>query len=168
MSNLKRTNESSLAIREAKREPWRDADWQNLWLVLRQKPWTSLAIVPAARGAPPDFTLTIAVTLARIGTMHLGTNVHVADASHLPIVQLEQFTDEVRRLGQEGEPVLVALSPIEENPLAVSIAKAAGAAVLCVLMEHMSSAQAKKTVDRIGSRHFLGSIVFHPEVSQRE
>ena len=94
MSNadLKRIPDSALAIREAPKEPWRDADWQNLWLALQARPWTSLAIVPAAAGGPPDFTLIIAVTFARVGILHLGAQIHVADATNISLVHLEQFT----------------------------------------------------------------------------
>ena len=162
MSNLKRISDSSLAIREAPKEPWRDADWQKLWLVLKARPWTSLAIVPAGSGGPPDFALTIAVTLARIGILHLGSPIHVADATRIPLVHLEQFTEEVRRLNHDGDLVLIALPPIEENPVTVSLARSASAAVLCILLEEMSTAESKHTVDRIGVPHFIGSAVFHP------
>ena len=160
----KRPSDAPLALREAPKEPWGNADWQKLWLSLKARPWTALAIVPAAAGAPPDFTMTIAVTLARIGIMHLGTPIHVADATSVPLVHLEQFTDEVRRLNQDGDLVLLALPTVEENPVAVSLAQKAGAALLCILLETMSSAESKRTVDRIGASYFLGSAIFHPNM----
>lgn len=163
MSNLKRAQDTSLTVREPPKEAWRDADWQKLWLVLKGKPWTSLAIVPAAAGGPPDFTLTIAVTLARIGILHLGSPIHVADATRIPLVHLEQFTEEITRLNQDGDLVLIALPTIEENPVTVSVARSASAAVLCILMEKMAAADCKRTVERIGASHFLGSAVFHPD-----
>jgi hypothetical protein len=159
---LKQRPDAPLAIRDAPKEPWGNADWQKLWLSLKARPWTALAIVPAGSGAPPDFTMTIAVTLARVGIMHLGTPIHVADATSVPLVHLEQFTEEVRRLNQDGDLVLLALPTIKENPVAVSLAQKAGAALLCVLMETMSSAESKRTVERIGASYFLGSAIFHP------
>lgn len=162
MANLKRIQDSALTIREPPKEAWRDADWQKLWLVLKAHPWTSLAIVPAASGGPPDFALTIAVTLARIGILHLGTAIHVADATRIPLVHLEQFTEEVRRLNEDGDLVLIVLPTIEENPVTVSLARSANAAVLCILMEKMSSTESKHTVERIGASHFIGSAVFYP------
>jgi len=158
----KRPSAAPLAIREAPKEPWGNADWQKLWLSLKARPWTALAIVPAGAGAPPDFTITIAVTLARIGIMHLATPIHVADATNIPLVHLEQFTEEVRRLNQDGDPVLLALPTVDENPVAVSLAQKAGAALLCILLENMSSAESKRTVERIGASYFLGSAIFHP------
>jgi hypothetical protein len=151
----------ALAKREAEIEPWRNADWQKLWLSLKARTWSSLAVVPAGPGGPSNFTLTIAVTLARIGIVHLGTPVHVADATSIPLTHLEQFTDEVRRVKQEGELVLIALAPSAENPITVSLAQAADAAVLCVLMNRMSLSQSKQTVERIGAGRFVGSAVFH-------
>jgi hypothetical protein len=164
LSTLNRIPGSSLALREPPREePWRDADWQNLWLALKARPWTSLAVVSAAAGGPPDFSLTIAVTLARIGILHLGAQIHVADATNISLVHLEQFTEEVRRLNQGGELVLVALPPIEKSPVMASVARSASAALLCVLMGEMSPSESKRTVERVGSSHFLGSVVLHSE-----
>ncbi len=161
--SLKRVD-APLAVRAEKDEPWRDVDWQKLWLTLQRHAWSSLAIVPAGAGAPPDFSLTVAVTLARIGIMHLGTPVQVADATAIPLVHLMQFSEELKRLKQDGELVLVALAPMVENPISVSLAQASDAAVLCVLMDVMASTEAKKTVDKIGAAHFLGSAVFHGDL----
>jgi len=94
--------------------------------------------------------------------MHLGTPIHVADATNIPLVHLEQFTEEVRRLNQDGDLVLLALPTVDENPVAVSLAQKAGAALLCILLENMSSAESKRTVERIGASYFLGSAIFHP------
>jgi len=138
LENQNPASTSALAIREAPKEPWREPDWQKLWLTIRGTPWTSLALVPAAAGAPADFTLGVAVTLARIGILHLGTPIRVADATRIPLVHLEEFTDEVRRLGRDEDPVLIALPTVAENPVTVSLAQAANAAVVCVLLGKMS------------------------------
>jgi len=167
MSNLKRVDPTPLAPRPAS-EPWRSADWQKLWLSVRQKNWSSLALVPGAVGAPADFALTIAVTLARIGMMHLGTPIQVADATTIPLVHLVQFTDELSRIKADGELALVALAPASENPITVSLAQAADACVLCVLLEAMSVADTRDTVVSIGSNRFIGQAVFRspPEPAQ--
>ncbi len=146
-------------LRDPPKEPWRDADWQNLWLALNARSWTSLAIVPGAVGGPPDLPLTVAVTLARIGLLHLGAQIHVADATRFSLVHLEQFMEEVRRLNQDGELVIIALPTIRENPISVALARSASASVLCVLLGEMSSAETKRTVEQIGQSKFIGSIV---------
>ena len=151
----------ALVRREAPKEAWKDADWQKLWLSLKGRAWSSLAVVPAGSGGPHDFTLQIAVTLARIGIVHLGTPVHVADATSIPLTHLEQFQEEVRNVKQEGELVLIALAPAAENPITVSLARSADSALLCVLMGHMPLSQSKETIERIGQARFIGSAVFH-------
>ena len=152
----------ALALRPGSREPWRDPEWQKLWLALKARPWTSLALIPASNGAGPDFTLSVAVTLARIGILHLGSPIHVADATHIPLVHLEQFAEDVRQLSAQGDLVLLALPPLEESPVAVSLARSASSALLCILLEKMSTSDAKKTVERVGQSQFIGSVVFHP------
>jgi hypothetical protein len=130
---------------------------------MQSRPWSSLSIVPAGPGAPLDFTLTIAVTLARIGIMHLGQPIQVADATAIPLIHLMQFSEELARMKQDGERVIVALASVPENPITVSLAHATDASVLCVLTHAMSSRDAHKTVQRIGAPRFLGSAVFHPQ-----
>jgi hypothetical protein len=164
MSALTRPGaDAPLAFRGSSKEPWGDVDWQKLWLTMQGRPWSSIAVVPAGPGAPSDFTLTIAVTLARIGIMHLGHPIQVADATHIPLVHLMQFTEEIERIKREGDRVIVALASLAENPITQSIAQATDAALLCVLIEAMSTRDARKTVDKIGAQRFLGSVVFRPQ-----
>ena len=156
-------SEGPLARTNAVRvEPWRDQEWQKLWLAMQARAWRSLAILPAGPGAPADFTVTVATTLARTGMTHLSTPIHVADATRLPLAHLVAFAEELQRYAKEGDFVLVALAAAADNPITVSLAQSADAALLCVLMEEMSSADAKKTVNKIGPARFLGSAVFHP------
>jgi hypothetical protein len=154
---------TALATLEAQKEPWRDAEWQNLWLALKARSRTSLALVPASVGGPPDLALTIAVTLARIGMLHIGTQIHVADATRISLAHLEQFNDEVRRLNADGELVIMALPTIMENPLSASLARSAGGSVLCILLGHMSMSETKRTIAKIGQSNILGTIVLHAD-----
>lgn len=165
---LKRAAQTALQVRETPREAWRDADWQKLWLLLKGRSWTSLAIVPAGAGAPPDFTLTIAVTLARIGILHLGTPIHVADGTNIPLGRLEQFLDEVHRLNRDGDLVLIALPSIDESATATVLAQKASLSMLCILLGVMSSSDAKRTIDRVGRASFVGTAVFHPPAAKPE
>ena len=161
LTNGNRAQSTALAIPDALKEPWRDAEWQNLWLALKARECTSLALIPACAGGPPDLALTIAVTLARIGMLHLGTQIHVADATNISLAHLEQFTEEVRRLNSDGELVIMALPTIKDNPIAVSLAQVATACVVCVLLGQMSMSDAKRTVTQIGQANVIGSIVLH-------
>jgi hypothetical protein len=129
---------------------------------MQGRPWSTVAIVPAGSGAPADFALTIAVTLARIGMIHLGQPIQVADATGIPLVHLVQFSEELQRLKRDGDLVLVALAPVSENPITVPLAQATDASLLCVLIEAMASREARTTVEKIGAQRFLGSVVFNP------
>ncbi len=157
------TSDAPLTRKESSRvEAWRNPDWQKLWLAVQPRPWRSLAIVPAGPGAPREFTVNIATTLARTGMTHLGTPIHVADATRLPLAYLMSFAEELQRYSQEGDLVLVALAAAADNPITVSLAQKTDAALLCVMMEQMRSSDAKKTVDRIGAARFVGSAMFRP------
>jgi hypothetical protein len=152
--------ENALAVRSASVEPWREPEWQRLWLSLQNTAWRSLAIVPAGAGGPTDLPLRIAVALARTGMVHLGSPIQVADASTVPLGSLASFMKEVQRCVDDGDLILVALGPLTDSPIGVSIAQATDAVVLCVLLDHMATAQAKKTVAQIGQNRFVGSVIF--------
>jgi len=154
------TSDRPLTLAEEQLEPWRRADWQKLWLATQGQPWRSLALVPGGRGAPQDFTMTIAVSLARTGMTHLGVPIHVADGTRVPLAHLMQFIQEIEQHVRSGDLVLIALAPPSESLTAVSLAQAAHQVMLCVLLNKMSMADAKKSVDQIGARQFLGAATF--------
>ncbi|MEI9941349.1 MAG: hypothetical protein WDO69_29370 [Pseudomonadota bacterium] len=157
-----RDHQQTLAVApETRVEPWRDPDWQRLWLAVENRPWRSLALIPASAGAALEFSLIVAVTLSRTGMIHLGRPLQVADATQVPLDQLVRFLSEVRRCTNDGERLLVALPPIGDSPITTSIAQTVDAAVLCVLIDKMSFAQGKKTVKQVGQSRFLGSAIFH-------
>jgi uncharacterized cupredoxin-like copper-binding protein len=85
----------------------------------------------------------------------------------VPLDQLARFLGEVQRCTSEGERLLVALPPTGNSPITASIAQTVDAAVLCVMLDRMSSAQAKRTVKLVGQSRFLGSAIFHPHQIER-
>jgi hypothetical protein len=143
-------------------EPWRDPEWQRLWLALQSRPWVSLALIPADEGAPDDFTLLVAVILSRTGMVHLGSPIQVGDATQVPLSQLSPFLQQVTDYTRNGERIILALPPASKSPVTKSIVQASDATLLCVLLEKMSFFQARKTVDQMGANNFLGSAIFHP------
>ncbi len=144
-------------------EQWRDPEWQRLWLTIDKLSWQTLALVPAGDGATADFTLGLAVNLSRIGMTHLGRPIQVADATEVALNQMSGFLGDVRAYTDAGDRLLVALPPVNKSPTTAAIAKATDAAILCVLLEHMSSAQAKQTIKAIGPSRFLGTVVIQPD-----
>lgn len=136
-------------------EPWREPEWQRLWLATQDRPWRSLALVPA--GGPPELALEVAMSLARTGMLHIGGQIHVADATTLELESVGEFTHQLRSSMQTGH-VIMALAPSHLNPVTVPLAHTADCALLCVLLSHVRIADAKRTLDEIGRNHFIGAI----------
>jgi hypothetical protein len=154
--------QTALAERRSDDQAWTAPDWQRLWLTLDRMPWRTLAILPAGDGAAADFSLTIAVTLSRTGMSHVGAPILVADGTQVPLSQLNAFLDDVRHCRDGGERVIIALSPLGENPTTIAMAKAADGVVLCVLLERMRSSDGHKTIKAIGANKFVGSVIIRP------
>lgn len=136
---------------------WRSPEYQRFWLSIQTRKWRTLALVPASDGQAEDFTLQIAMALARTGMTHLGAQVHVADATTLTMAASNQFTAQVRASTQSG-PVLIALAPRSKNPVTTPIAQDADCAVLCVKLGQMKLSEAKRTIQEIGPTQFIGSL----------
>ena len=165
-SSLMRSDSTALAERRHV-QSWAESDWQRLWLTLDRMPWRTLALIPAGEGAAADFTLTLAVTLSRTGMSHVGTPIPVANGTQVPLTQLNSFLADIRACRDGGERVIVALSPVAENPTTTAIAKEADGVVLCVMLGGMRSSDAKRTIQQIGPSKFLGSVIIHPDGSPR-
>jgi hypothetical protein len=141
----------------SEKQPWRSPDYQRFWLSIQTKRWRTLALVPASDGQPADFTLQIAMALARTGMTHLGAQVHVADATTLTMAASNQFAAQVRASTESG-PVLIALAPRSANPVTTPIAQDADCAVLCVKLGQMKMSEARRTIAEIGAAQFIGSL----------
>lgn len=143
-------------------QAWADPDWQRFWLTVDQLAWRTLALIPAGDGAPPNFTLSLSVTLSKTGMTHKGGPIQVADGTAVPLRQLSGFLDDIRSCSDAGQRVIVALSSAASDPTIPTIAKAVDGVVLCVLMGRMLNAQARETIRLVGSNKFLGSVIIHP------
>ena len=141
----------------SEKQPWRSPDFQRFWLSIRTRQWRTLALVPASQGQPPEFTLQIAMALARTGMTHLGAQVHVADATTLTMAAANQFSAQVRASTESG-PVLIALAARAASPVTTLIAQDADCAVLCVKLGEMKMSEARQTIAEIGQTQFIGSL----------
>jgi hypothetical protein len=130
-----------------------------MWLATQEKAWSTLAVIPAGVSHDPDFSVTVAMSLARTGMVHLGSQVHVADATRLSLRNSAQFLAQLKETMQSG-PVIIALSPVSESSVTVPLARGANAALLCVQLGVMRLSDAKSTVKEIGRQHFLGAVTF--------
>lgn len=153
---------SAALVRQTGVAAWRHAEWQQLWLSMHahKRRWRSIALVPAGVGAAPEFMQQVAVTLAQTGMAHLGSPVHVADGTGVQLEHLVQFSEEVHRYSDDAGQILIALPALSESVTALPLAHAADCALLCVVLDRMSSADAKNTIARIGTSRFLGAAVF--------
>jgi hypothetical protein len=143
-------------------QAWTDPDWQRLWLTVDRMPWRTLALIPAGHGAPPDFTLSVAVMLSRTGMSHVGAPILVADGTQVPLNQLNDFLADVRACREGGERVIVALSAVDETPTTTSLAKDADGVVLCVLLGRMRASEGRRTIKLVGAQKFIGSVIIRP------
>ena len=144
-------------------QTWADPDWQRFWLTVDQLPWKTLAFIPAGEGAPPDFTLSLAVTLSRTGMTHLGGPMLVADGTQVRLNELTAFLADVRSCSEAGQRVIVALPSAKSDATVPAIANSVDGVVLCVLFGRMKSSDAKETIRLVGSKKFLGSVIIRPE-----
>lgn len=165
MTKLKLPKTTALARPTPEVEPWGRPDWQGLWLALQARPWRSLALVPAAPGASPELLVRTAVTLARTGMVHLGTPIHVADATRITLAQLADFREELQQYERQNAMMLIVLAAFSENVTSFSLAQSADLSLLLVLLRRMSGAEAKKTVERLGAQKFVGSVALRNEDS---
>lgn len=138
--------------------PWKNLDWQRLWLATQAKPWRSLVLVPATAEVPDVFSVTIAENLARTGMTHLGTPIRSIDATRVPLADLVDFNSEMERVLRFGELVLVAVTATANNPVAVALAQATDAALLCVVLD-MKAKEAERTIDVVGRSRFIGTLL---------
>lgn len=146
-------------------QTWADPDWQRFWLTVDQLPWRTLAFIPAGEGGPPDFTLSLAVTLSRTGMTHLGGPMLVADGTQVRLNELTAFLADVRSCADAGQRVIVALPSAKSDATVPAIANSVDGVVLCVLSGRMKSSEAKETIRLVGSKKFLGSVIIHPEAA---
>lgn len=161
---IRETNTQALALHEHRPiEPWKTPEWQRLWLSLQRKPWSVLALVPASGGAPADFTTKIGVALAHVGMIHLGSPVHLGDATDLDLRNMRPFLDDIAHCRAVGDRILLALAPIRENPVTETLVQSADCALLCLLFEQMGAAEASRTVSTIGKERFVGSTIFRSD-----
>jgi hypothetical protein len=145
--------------------PWQEQDWQRLWLATQvdARPWRSLALVPGGSGMPPNLMEKIAISLSRTGMTHLQRNIHIADATRVRLAELNAFFAEVERCTSNGnDRVVIALAPVTENVTTVSIAQESDCALLCIVRGHTRVKRVKQTIEQIGAKRFIGSVMFDP------
>jgi len=143
--------------RQAKvRSFFKDPSWQRIWLATQNQKWRSLALVPADSATG---IIDLAHALLDVGWQHRGTPMVVADLRKVTLAYADAVVEEVQRHVDGGELVLIALPPVHENPATIPIAQAADCALLCVGLGRSKMAGAEETIERIGRKHFIGTLI---------
>jgi hypothetical protein len=134
---------------------WDRADWQRMWVRTRSAEWRTLALVPA-----DDHTSTLGVAhlIARLALDH-GEQVRVADMRALMPKHVDALFSGIRPGLDDGSRVVFAARPTSTSAVTVPIARAADCAILCVSLGSTSLDSIKDTIEQIGHKHFLGSLI---------
>jgi hypothetical protein len=118
--------------------------------------WRSLALVPADAATS---IIDLAHALLDVGWQHRGIPMVVADLRKVTLAYVDSVVDEMRRHIEAGELVIIALPPVHENPATIPIAQAADCALLCVGLGRSRMVGAEETIERIGRKHFIGTLL---------
>jgi hypothetical protein len=134
-------------------------EWQKLWLATQRRPWRSLAVVPVGGGVP---TARVARALAEVGSGHLGPGMMVTDATSVTLEGLRASMQSWTKRRGPIDRVLIALGSVLERPASLALAQAADASILCVVLGDSSISEATRTIEEVGRRRFLGSVILRP------
>jgi hypothetical protein len=141
---------------------WDRADWQRMWVRTRSVEWRTLALVPAE-----DHTSTLGVAnlIACLALDH-GEQVRVADMRALMPKHVDALLMGIRPEVNDGSRVIFAARSASTSAATVPIARAADCAILCVSLGSTSMASIRDTIEQIGRKHFLGSLIVRSSSSQ--
>ena len=134
---------------------WDRADWQHMWLSTQSLEWRTLALVP---GDDQTSTFDVANLMAGLALDH-GESIRVADLRALRPKHVDAFLESSRWEASQGTRIVFATRSTSSNPATVPIVRAADCAILCVSLGSTSLATIRDTIDQIGRKHFLGSLL---------
>jgi hypothetical protein len=134
---------------------WDRTDWQRMWLRTESLDWKTLALVP---GDDQTSTFDVANLIARLALDH-GESINVADMRELRLKYVAAFFESIRCESNRGARTILATRSTSTNLATVAIAQAADCAVLCVSLRTTSLGGIRGTIEQIGQKHFLGSLL---------
>jgi len=134
---------------------WDHIDWQRMWLRTQSLDWKTLALVP---GDDQTSTFDVANLIARLA-LDRGESVHVADMRALGLKYVDAFMEGARWEANRGARIIFATRSAAVNLATIPIARAADCAILCVSLGATSLSGMRGTIDQIGRKHFLGSLL---------
>lgn len=136
---------------------------QQLWFQVHERAWSSLVLVPADPGGS---AAGVAANLAKVGAMLGDVAPRVLNSERMDaamIVDLIADLSSPRPSAASGDSgqrrTLISIDSVLFNPMGIGIAQAADAVLLCVRTRRTKLAQARRTVELIGSDRFIGSVI---------
>ncbi len=142
-------------VRTGVEPSWSRADWQRMWLRAQSHDWRTLALVP---GDDETSTFDVANLFAKIGLEH-GESIQVADTRELRLKYVQAYLQGARWDAVHGDRIIFATRSASVNVATVPIACAADCAILCVTLGSTSLDGIRGTIEQIGRKHFLGSLL---------
>lgn len=133
-----------------------DVALQRLWMALQKHSWRTAAIVSATRHAS---TLEMANTLAELCWTCRGESTTALDMRGTSLKLLDQHKRNIEEHVKKGACVVLALPPIQDSPIAVSLARACDVAVMVVRLDETPLAAAKQAIEEIGRERFVGAVL---------
>jgi hypothetical protein len=140
-----------------------DVDLQKLWIALQRKAWRVLAVVPTTRELS---SLAAANVLAEVAWRYHGDPTIVLDLRDVGLRLVEYQQKEIASHVEQGNAVILALSPISLNAAAIPLARGADAAVLLVRYGVTPLAAAEHAIEEIGHDKFSGTLVVKPAAAK--
>jgi hypothetical protein len=127
----------------------------DLWFTLSKRDWSTLVVIPAHRLGS---ALPLACALAEAGSAIRRRPVELLSAEGKDLIPT---TDWIFPRGEQFERV-IALEPVAVNPMGIAVAQAAGACLIVAEKGVADLATIRRTVEAIGRRNFLGSVLLSP------
>ena len=132
------------------------AEWQRIWLGIRQRGWSSLAIVPSHRGI--DVTR-VAEGLAATARLLDKQPVTIVSAVGTQLDHAQAVLDKIAEATARDEWVIVPVDAVTDNPSSIALAQATNVALLVVRLGESLLGASQATLDAVGRDRFIGSIV---------
>jgi hypothetical protein len=126
-----------------------------MWLRTQSLDWRTLALVP---GDDHTKTFDVARLIAGLALEH-GESIHVADLRELGLKHVDAFLEGIRWDSTQGDRIIFATRSVSTSLATVRIARAADYAILCVSLGSTSVSGVRDTIEQIGRKHFLGSLL---------
>jgi hypothetical protein len=142
-----------------------DIEWQRIWLSMRQRGWSSLAIIGSEAGLDVH---SVSEMLVATGQVHGEKPVSTLNAQGIRLSDVHQLVDAMQDKTTAGEWIIVPVDPIAENPNAIPVLQAASAVVLVVQLGESLLDSARKVIEVAGRDRVLGSIVLTRQTGEQQ